>query len=433
MKKNISPFVALIFFLTQLGILHAADTCLRGFNVNNWHLSPDHSGVFSVYGSQTLGHLKPSFRLSTQIAGSLIQAGNPVNNQTTDLMKTLLTSDMAVAIGLTDYMDMGVIVPVIAYDRSMNVDIQQRFTYQGVGDLLFDLKVRILKDRAKQVGLGAISRLSVPTGNDKNFLGSSKPTGELGLVLDKTLGSFYLASNVGYRFADKVTVRNVISGRNWNIHDDDRFIFGLGAKYSLPFQNRSWALSASLVGSVIANDIKKISTPVLVNAGLQKRWNNGGFVEMGGGRGLTNAVGSPSYHAFLSIGYGGGFAYRKKKEKYPETAEGEKIKRTLYFAFNSDQIDPKENDQLREIAENLAQNENYNVIVEGHSDSMGSKRYNMRLSQKRAEKVKQYLIWFGADRNQIDIKCFGESMPVATNITFEERAKNRRVEIQQIK
>ncbi|PIU55860.1 MAG: hypothetical protein COS89_06610 [Deltaproteobacteria bacterium CG07_land_8_20_14_0_80_38_7] len=101
----------------------------------------------------------------------------------------------------------------------------------------------------------------------------------------------------------------------------------------------------------------------------------------------------------------------------------------LHFAFNSDHIDLKENNQLRDIAQNFAQNNDCSVIVEGHTDSIGSERYNVRLSQKRAERVKQYLIWFGANKDQITVQYYGETKPIDTNKTTKGRTKNRRVVI----
>jgi OOP family OmpA-OmpF porin len=70
------------------------------------------------------------------------------------------------------------------------------------------------------------------------------------------------------------------------------------------------------------------------------------------------------------------------------------------------------------------------VIAVGHTDSVGSDKYNDRLSQRRADSVKAYLVSKGIEPNRIYTEGKGEKQPVASNKTQEGRAKNRRVEIE---
>ena len=72
------------------------------------------------------------------------------------------------------------------------------------------------------------------------------------------------------------------------------------------------------------------------------------------------------------------------------------------------------------------------VIAIGHTDSIGSDAYNQRLSVRRAESVKAYLVSKGVEPNRIYTEGKGEKQPVASNKTKEGRAKNRRVEIEVI-
>ena len=66
----------------------------------------------------------------------------------------------------------------------------------------------------------------------------------------------------------------------------------------------------------------------------------------------------------------------------------------------------------------------------GHTDSVGSDAYNQKLSVRRAEAVKAYLVNKGVDKARVYTEGKGESQPVADNKTKEGRAKNRRVEIE---
>ena len=70
------------------------------------------------------------------------------------------------------------------------------------------------------------------------------------------------------------------------------------------------------------------------------------------------------------------------------------------------------------------------IIAVGHTDSVGSDAYNQKLSVKRSEAVKAYLVSKGVEKNRVYTEGKGEKQPVADNKTKEARAKNRRVEIE---
>ncbi|MNT90758.1 Outer membrane porin F precursor [compost metagenome] len=70
------------------------------------------------------------------------------------------------------------------------------------------------------------------------------------------------------------------------------------------------------------------------------------------------------------------------------------------------------------------------TVVEGHTDSVGPDAYNQKLSQRRADAVKQVLVQDGVEASRVSSVGYGESRPVADNGTAEGRAVNRRVEAQ---
>jgi len=90
---------------------------------------------------------------------------------------------------------------------------------------------------------------------------------------------------------------------------------------------------------------------------------------------------------------------------------------------------------LDEVADILNQNHNlqFRFSVDGHTDSTGSEKINMTLSDARANGVKEYLVGKGVDSNRLSTKGYGESTPIDSNNTKEGRLNNRRVEINEIK
>jgi outer membrane protein OmpA-like peptidoglycan-associated protein len=90
---------------------------------------------------------------------------------------------------------------------------------------------------------------------------------------------------------------------------------------------------------------------------------------------------------------------------------------------------PESQATLDRVAESLTGNTDINVEVGGHTDATGSARTNTRLSQARADAVRDYLISKGIAASRLTTKGYGPTKPVATNDTAEGRASNRRVEL----
>lgn len=166
----------------------------------------------------------------------------------------------------------------------------------------------------------------------------------------------------------------------------------------------------------------------------------------------VKALNSSSFDAYFSMGdknnayfasnRGGALAdiYMTtvmKEEK--DTAVAKKIEETddaivsahpfVNFAFDKYTLNRSARGYLDVIADSLADNQKWNVQLDGHTDFIGSNSYNRELSKKRAISARDYLISKGVDPKRIDTRYFGEKRPKRSNETDYGRYMNRRVEI----
>ncbi len=105
----------------------------------------------------------------------------------------------------------------------------------------------------------------------------------------------------------------------------------------------------------------------------------------------------------------------------------------IEFKFDSAKILKKGTSILDRVYEILQKYEKYDVIIEGHTDNIGEDDYNLKLSEKRAKAVLDYLEDKGIEKKKMQFVGMGESVPLYNNDTKENRRRNRRVEFLLIK
>ena len=101
-----------------------------------------------------------------------------------------------------------------------------------------------------------------------------------------------------------------------------------------------------------------------------------------------------------------------------------------FFDFNKSVIKPEGKAKLDDLIGKIKDINLEVIIAVGHTDSVGSDAYNQKLSIRRSEAVKAYMVSKGIEKNRVYTEGKGEKQPVADNKTAEGRAKNRRVEIE---
>lgn len=140
---------------------------------------------------------------------------------------------------------------------------------------------------------------------------------------------------------------------------------------------------------------------------------------------------STTQYTIAAVGGGGS---RKASTTVAVTPPGAQVidRLTLHvnFDFDKSTIRPADAAELQKAVDFVKKYPGYKISVEGHTDSIGSEKYNQGLSERRAAAVKAHLLKHGvADRARIKSAGYGESKPIADNSTEKGRFENRRVEI----
>ncbi|MCC6216206.1 MAG: OmpA family protein [Polyangiaceae bacterium] len=121
-----------------------------------------------------------------------------------------------------------------------------------------------------------------------------------------------------------------------------------------------------------------------------------------------------------------------KKPKQPNvvvTANELKLKKPVHFEHDSAKILPDSMGLVEEIADVLTQKGTLRVEIQGHTDDTGTPGYNTRLSQERADAVRDALVRLGIDPTRLEAKGYGKDKPLVPNVSDANRARNRRVQI----
>ncbi len=119
-------------------------------------------------------------------------------------------------------------------------------------------------------------------------------------------------------------------------------------------------------------------------------------------------------------------SYEKNAINDPNNVLSEKI---VYFVFDSNSVSDDYVELVKHHGKYLSFNANASVRLEGHADERGTREYNIALAERRAQAVKQLMLYEGAGNDQISVISYGEEKPVAFGHDDESMSLNRRVEI----
>ena len=113
----------------------------------------------------------------------------------------------------------------------------------------------------------------------------------------------------------------------------------------------------------------------------------------------------------------------------PDDAAPHLLQISLFFGGGSAYVYPEEGARLREFLDAVPALDNYGVEVQGHTDDIGDRAYNLRLSAARGEAVRRLLIAYPVRETAIEMLPLGEEAPAYDNATWEGKLSNRRVDV----
>ena len=174
------------------------------------------------------------------------------------------------------------------------------------------------------------------------------------------------------------------------------------------------AAAGAILGQVIGHDTKS----TLIGAAI------GAAVGGAAGAGVGNMMDKQEQDMRQALAASDAAAVQREGNLLSVVLKGD-----VSFDTNSSVVRPGLYGELDRIASGLVQYPQTVIRIEGHTDSVGSEAYNMDLSRRRAEAVKNLLVQRGVADSRLEVVAFGESLPVATNDTEAGRQKNRRVEL----
>jgi len=405
-------------------------------SAQNFHPSIDTSKYFSIYSSQTMQKRQWGAGMYLNYAYRPVEFG-VAGTRVGGIIDDLVMADFYGTYGITDWVQVGIDMPVAIYEKFFNPALPPGTApaqnVARMGDLRLEGKFRLLNDFEYPVGLSVRPFITFPTGSGAKLVGNNSFAGGLDIITDIGIKEIvFLSLNVGF------LIRETVRPANLNVQIDDQFTFGLGVNWKAI----EWMdVIGEMFGSTNLDSFfsRQSEVPLEALGGLRFRptvsWMENWTIGVGGGAGLTFGYGSPDFRVLTQI------SYLKPRivdlpppPPPPPSVVDVREKRIhiaekIHFEFDKASIRPVSFAILDAVVDALQRHpEIRKVQIEGYTDAVGPDEYNLKLSQRRANSVLQYLVKHGVAKNRLQAKGFGESNPIADNDTALGRARNRRTE-----
>ncbi len=304
--------VALVCCFSPTPASGQANTPIPNMDLKHFDAVPGPYALWGVHTARGLGHLGIFAGLLNNYANDLLVIRG-ANGYISRPIQHRMTSDIALALGLFRWIEVGVSLPIFWRQIRSNFPLGQNVV-QGdtnIGDLRLSSKVMLMhNDKFKGFGLSVVLDLSLPTGGDKMLMRSSTATFTPRLILDYRHSSgFVVALNAGYRFRGRAQLLDLVVA--------DELRFALGMEVPLFFREVSVVgeLETAIgVGQLTGESKRPLSADSPTELRLGIRWRHapsGLMLGLGAGVGLSQGYGAPDLRILFSLGWSFDLAKRK--------------------------------------------------------------------------------------------------------------------------
>jgi outer membrane protein OmpA-like peptidoglycan-associated protein len=406
--QNFNPITNGIDFVT----VHSSKTLEPGI-IN--------AGIFFNYAVNTF----PVFRTGTGAA-----------NQTTAINDTLTAGDFNVGLGLMKDWEIGLSFPVIynqTVENSLNLG---SFENSGITEVRVNTKYKFAGDDFW--GIAAILTVNFNRIENNPYVGiDSGPIVNFELAANTEISDINVAFNLGHRWRSPGT--KIVS-----IGIDpipNQIITSAAASYRFASIDTKiiFELLSAIPSQETANATDRELSAYEMLLGAKHDVNTHTSLHVGMGAELTHGTATPDWRVYAGINYAFGPVFGKKGVSIiAAQIEGDGYSPSvisltdLKFGFNSTTISDVSILELEELVDSLRTDAKLikKIEIEGYTDSVGSAAYNEKLSQKRADTIKSFLVDnLGLAPSLIISTGYGEEFPIADNENYQGRSTNRRVNL----
>lgn len=446
LKSPYCAIAATIFLVPALASANVVGTDMQNFNATTSGLD-----FVTVQSSKTLrpGIFNLGFFINHAI-NTLPYYEDSSPQGRTSFNDTVTGADLNAGVGLLRNWDIGISLPQVVYQsvRDQN-GARGEFAQTGATEIRLNSKYRIMGNDAGGVAL--VASLGLNRIEDNPWVGKNGgPSYSFEAVVDRSFGPWAVGLNAGYRMRNPGSqlpnfplVRPL--GNQW--------IASVGTAYHVARYNTK--VISELFGSLPAesgtsNNERSLSSLEIL-AGVKHDITDNLSVHAGASTGLYRGIASPDWRVYSGLNYSFGPLWGANDLSDPPTPENRYLVQVedpddtrvlqspsnierfrtqkILFEFDSERMIGNYAAVLDELAEHIKAGGFKELVVEGHTDSIGNSAYNANLSWRRAQAIKKYLV----SRHRIsDGKIqpigLGETRPIASNANYQGRQQNRRVE-----
>lgn len=445
--NSTSRFCLVALFILSHSFAPPAAANVVGSDMQNFNPITSGLDFVTVHSSETLKPGIMNFGLFLNYAVNTLPYFQNSPQGHLKFNDSVLGMDLNMGLGLMKDWDVGVSFPLVLSQsvRDQN-GARGEFAQTGSTEVRLNSKYRLFGDDSG--GLALIGSMNINRTIDNPWVGrGAGPTFNIEVAADTTVGKIAYGANAGFRLRNPGTpiVNSAVTPLK------NQFIASAAASYH--YADWDTKFIGEIFGSLPAGnstiDGERSLSSLELLGGIKHDLTTNLALHAGAGVGLMDGVASPDWRLYTGINYALGPLWSTQKKARPaDPAHIEQVvpagpvvrtppptvqrfrTQSILFAFDSDEMVGNYHDVLEELAAFL-QSGFRELIVEGHTDSIGSDAYNDKLSLRRALAIKRYLITkFQMNGSKIRTIGYGERRPIADNGNYQGRQQNRRVEFE---